>query len=161
MRSELLQRELRPQIRPAFPRLMLPSPWWLSSTRANLRSPSLRWRSLQWLPDLKGSKLLRRGSLLPRHSNRAANALNRPPSGGAAEVSTVVADPSRTAMALHLLETCRMTTCRIDYVHEGTGDATLESCAGMLADTNGMARHGDRSRRSPHAIRTTRRLGLS
>ena len=97
MRSELLQRELRPQIRPAFPRLMLPSPWWLSSTRANLRSPSLRWRSLRWLPDLKGSKLLRRGSLLPRHSNRAANALNRPTIGrrglSAAEVLTVVADP--------------------------------------------------------------------
>ena len=75
--------------------------------------------------------------LLPRHSNRAADALKRPPSGGAAEISTMLSGPESNNLALLLLE-----ACRIDYVHEGTGDARLVSCAGIFVDTNGMARHG-------------------
>jgi hypothetical protein len=49
--------------------------------------------------------------LLPRHSNRAADALKRPPSGGAAEISTMLSGPESNNLALLLLE-----ACRIDYV---------------------------------------------
>ena len=77
----------------------------------------------------------------------------------------MVADPSRTAMALHLLETCRMTTCRIDYVHEGTGDphnaATWPLLTGVstfVSTLRRAARAGPAVKAPPVATRVVKRV---